>query len=310
MLDYRIHTFLSLCETRSYTKTAQILHISQPSVTQHIKALERYYNCRLFQHEGRNLELTEEGKYLYQKEINILTNEKEIETHIEQMRKGTHLRIGMTPSVCESFVPKNIAVYVQQHPSTHFQFVIEDMKQLREYLANGTLDVVFSEDFFLNASIFERHIYHQEQLILVSDPDTAANLYGKPVTSILKETLLIPPENSGLREIIMHWLNARSIALNDFYKVIEVNSMTMVREMLAQKVGVSILFESTVQQDVQSRRLQRLHMDDFFLWGKFQFVYLKESLSKEIYLRFLHEFQNIAMEQGHTPAVPTSFPVR
>ncbi len=310
MLDYRIHTFLSLCETRSYTKTAQILHISQPSVTQHIKALERYYNCRLFQHEGRNLELTEEGKYLYQKEINILTNEKEIETHIEQMRKGIHLRIGMTPSVCESFVPKNIAVYVQQHMATHFQFVIEDMKQLREYLANGTLDVVFSEDFFLNASIFERHIYHQEQLILVSDPDTAANLYGKPVTAILKETLLIPPENSGLREIIMHWLNARSIALNDFHKVIEVNSMTMVREMLAQRIGVSILFESTVQRDVQNRRLQQLHMDDFFLWGKFQFVYLKESLSKDIYLQFLHEFQNIAMEQGHTPAVPTSFPMR
>lgn len=158
MLDYRIHTFLSLCETRNYTKTAQNSHISQPSVTQHIKALEQYYNCRLFRHEGRNLELTEEGKYLYQKEIHILTNEKEMEMHIEQMRKGVHLRIGMTPSVCESFIPKDIAVYVQQHAATHFQFVIEDMKQLREYLANGALDVVFSEDFFLNASIFERHI--------------------------------------------------------------------------------------------------------------------------------------------------------
>lgn len=306
MLDYRIHTFLSLCETRNYTKTAQILHISQPSVTQHIKALEQYYNCRLFRHEGRNLELTEEGKYLYQKEIHILTNEKEMEMHIEQMRKGVHLRIGMTPSVCESFIPKDIAVYVQQHAATHFQFVIEDMKQLREYLANGALDVVFSEDFFLNASIFERHIYHQEQLILVSDPDTAAKLYGRSVPSILKETLLIPPENSGLREIIMHWLNDRSIALNDFHKVIEVNSMTMVREMLAQRVGISILFESTVQQDIQSRRLQRLHMDDFFLLGKFQFVYLKESLSKEIYLQFLDALQGIAAEQGHTPVVPAS----
>ena len=306
MLDYRIHTFLSLCETRNYTKTAQILHISQPSVTQHIKALEQYYNCRLFRHEGRNLELTEEGKCLYQKEIHILANEKEMEMQIEQMRKGVHLRIGMTPSVCESFISKDIAIYVQQHAATHFQFVIEDMKQLRKYLANGALDVVFSEDFFLNASIFERHIYHQEQLILVSDPDTAAKLYGRSVSSILKETLLIPPENSGLREIIMHWLNDRSIALNDFRKVIEVNSMTMVREMLAQRVGISILFESTVLQDIQSRRLQRLHMDDFFLLGKFQFVYLKESLSKEMYLQFLDALQSIAVEQGHTPVVPAS----
>ena len=46
MLDYRIYTFISLCETRSYTKTAEQLHISQPSVSQHIKALEQHYGER------------------------------------------------------------------------------------------------------------------------------------------------------------------------------------------------------------------------------------------------------------------------
>ena len=138
------------------------------------------------------------------------------------------------------------------------------MQQLRGNLANGTLDVVFSEQFFLNGSIFEQHIYHQEQLTLVSDPATAARLYGRSVSAILKETLLLPPEGSGLREIIMHWLNSRSMALTDFERVIVVNSITMIREMLAQQIGVSILFESNVREDVQNRRLQRLQMDDFF----------------------------------------------
>ena len=243
MLDYRIYTFISLCETRSYTKTAEQLHISQPSVSQHIKALEQHYGCDLFYFEGRNLKLTKEGRYLYQKEVGIMTNEKEIESYIEQMANGKHLRIGMTPSVSESFVPKYLAAYIQQ---------------LRGNLANGTLDVVFSEQFFLNGSIFEQHIYHQEQLTLVSDPATAARLYGRSVSAILKETLLLPPEGSGLREIIMHWLNSRSMALTDFERVIVVNSITMIREMLAQQIGVSILFESNVREDVQNRRLQRL----------------------------------------------------
>lgn len=116
----------------------------------------------------------------------------------------------------------------------------------------------------MNGSIFEQHIYHQEQLTLVSDPATAARLYGRSVSAILKETLLLPPEGSGLREIIMHWLNSRSMALTDFERVIVVNSITMIREMLAQQIGVSILFESNVREDVQNRRLQRLQMDDFF----------------------------------------------
>lgn len=48
MLDYRMDTFLSLCETQSYTKTAEHLHLTQPSVTQHIKYLEHFYQCPLF----------------------------------------------------------------------------------------------------------------------------------------------------------------------------------------------------------------------------------------------------------------------
>ena len=51
-------TFLSLCETKSYTKTAAHLHLTQPSVTQHIKFLEQYYGCQLFQYDGRRVETT------------------------------------------------------------------------------------------------------------------------------------------------------------------------------------------------------------------------------------------------------------
>ena len=137
MLDYRIYTFISLCETRSYTKTAEQLHISQPSVSQHIKALEQHYGCDLFYFEGRNLKLTKEGRYLYQKEVGIMTNEKEIESYIEQMANGKHLRIGMTPSVSESFVPKYLAAYIRKNAEIHFQFLVDDMQLLRGNLAHS-----------------------------------------------------------------------------------------------------------------------------------------------------------------------------
>ena len=58
MLDYRMGTFLALCETLSYHKAAQQLHISQPAVTQHIQFLEREYGCKLFTYENRSLQKT------------------------------------------------------------------------------------------------------------------------------------------------------------------------------------------------------------------------------------------------------------
>ncbi len=48
MIDFRLKTFIDLCETRSYTKTAKRLCITQPAVSQHIKYIESKYNIKLF----------------------------------------------------------------------------------------------------------------------------------------------------------------------------------------------------------------------------------------------------------------------
>ena len=59
MLDYRIDTFLTLCEQMNYRKTADLLHISQPAVTQQIHHLETRYGQKLFEYENRRLVKTE-----------------------------------------------------------------------------------------------------------------------------------------------------------------------------------------------------------------------------------------------------------
>ena len=65
MLDYRLQTFLTLCETCNYTKTAQKLNMTQPAVSQHIQFLENYYQVILISGKGKNFSLTEEGKSLH-----------------------------------------------------------------------------------------------------------------------------------------------------------------------------------------------------------------------------------------------------
>lgn len=53
MLDFRINTFLTVCEYMNFTKAAEILCITQPAVSQHIKYLETVYNSKLFEYEGK-----------------------------------------------------------------------------------------------------------------------------------------------------------------------------------------------------------------------------------------------------------------
>lgn len=88
MLDFRIYTFLELCKTLSYTKTAENLHMTQPAVTQHIKFLEEFYKNKLFLYSGRTLSLTEYGKLLYRYLVAMNSDSEKIkEKNIEPIFK-------------------------------------------------------------------------------------------------------------------------------------------------------------------------------------------------------------------------------
>ena len=67
MLDFRINTFLTVCQTMNFTKAAEELHITQPTVSQHIHYLEDYYETSLFTYQNRQLALTWAGKTLQER---------------------------------------------------------------------------------------------------------------------------------------------------------------------------------------------------------------------------------------------------
>ena len=64
MLDFRVYTFLAVCEYMNYTRAAEALHITQPAVSQHIRYLENMYQVKLFLAEGKKIHLSPAGERL------------------------------------------------------------------------------------------------------------------------------------------------------------------------------------------------------------------------------------------------------
>ncbi len=64
MIDSKLTTFINVAKLRSYTRAAEMLNLTQPAVTQHIKQLEEYYEVKLIKKKGRQISLTEEGELL------------------------------------------------------------------------------------------------------------------------------------------------------------------------------------------------------------------------------------------------------
>jgi DNA-binding transcriptional LysR family regulator len=110
MLDHRLQTFLTLCETCNYTKTAEKLNMTQPAVSQHIQYLENYYQVALIAEKGKNFSLTEEGKALEQYIRTLKANSERIlpllqriKNQVKQLNFGATLTIGeYTVCKCQS----------------------------------------------------------------------------------------------------------------------------------------------------------------------------------------------------------------
>lgn len=99
MLDFRIETFLAVCQTMNFTRAAELLHITQPAVSQHIHALEAQYGVRLFLYQGKQLHLTESGRLLYQTAVTMRHDALRLRDALRQAGGRRHLRFGATLTV-------------------------------------------------------------------------------------------------------------------------------------------------------------------------------------------------------------------
>lgn len=105
MFDSRIYTFLSLYKEMNYRKTAELLNMTQPGVTQHIQHLEKQYGIRFFTYENRSLRRTREAEIFKRHLDSILTEEKAMRSEFAE-KKQLLLNIGATKTIGEFVLVK------------------------------------------------------------------------------------------------------------------------------------------------------------------------------------------------------------
>ena len=146
MLDYRIDTFLTLCECMNYRKTAEILHISQPAVTQQIHYLENQYGQKLFEYENRRLVKTEAAAVLEKYARAAKLQEKDLREKLEN--KPIHsLRIGATKTIGDYYLKGHIRRYLTS-PDNALTLLVDNTERLLRLLEENALDFAVVEGFF------------------------------------------------------------------------------------------------------------------------------------------------------------------
>ena len=168
MLDYRIDTFLTLCECMNYRKAAEILHISQPAVTQQIHYLENQYGRKLFEYENRRLVKTEAAVILEKYARAAKLQELDLKQKLDNNPVRT-LRVGATKTIGDYYLKGDIRRYLQS-PENALTLIVDNTERLLHLLEENELDFAVVEGFFDKAS-FDNILLRREPFVGICRKD-------------------------------------------------------------------------------------------------------------------------------------------
>ena len=171
MLKKSFYFFMSVVETGSFSQAAKKHYLSQAAISQQISKLEEEVGVRLFDRSKYRPELTEAGKYYYQKIKQLSEEYEKIEkqTRYIQKKNSQKIVVGITGPFENKYLPRIIKEYKEGH-ETHFDVRVYTFEEGKKLLEAGDIDIAFglSSEFSVNPDISYETIHQSETCIVCS----------------------------------------------------------------------------------------------------------------------------------------------
>lgn len=289
MLDVRMLTFLTVCETMNYTRASELLHITQPAVSQHIHFLEEEYACRLFSYTGRKLCLTAEGKMLQHMAIVVQNDDALLKKQLAEKKiREIPIHFGVTMTIGEYVIAKPLSRFLQRYPNADVHMTIGNTENLIAGIKSGELHFALMEGYF-DKKDFDSLTYATVPFIPVC---ARTHFFGKKPQTILDltgERLLLREPGSGTRDVLEKQLAVMGMKVENFASIVEIGGMHAILQMLEEDAGISFLYEAAADAMIQSGKLREIPLQDFEIKHDFAFIWEKGSAYKEMYEKIFRE---------------------
>ncbi|MGW0697868.1 LysR family transcriptional regulator [Streptomyces sp. NPDC002867] len=200
----QLRYFVAVAETRHFTRAAERVHVSQPSLSQQIRALEQELGADLFARARGNIALTDAGDALLPLARRILADTETARREVQelaQLRRG-RVRLGATPSLCTGLLPQVLRTFHDLHPGIEILIEESGSHDLVRELARGALDLALVVLPLPSPSPALTTVeLLREDLVVISSPAAAAPPAPARIADLAGEPLVMFRHGYDLREL-------------------------------------------------------------------------------------------------------------
>jgi DNA-binding transcriptional LysR family regulator len=267
-----LKVFLCVCDEGNMTVAAEKLHIAQPSVSQTIAELEKFYQVKLFERLGRKLYITIAGQKLITYAQHIINLNKEAADVMREINHHGVIRMGASITVGTCILNDIIGQSINNNPQVKIFSTVNNTKIIEGMLLVDQLDVGLVEGKIHSPEIVHAP-FMADELVLVSSVSHPLGKKGivKPAELDNRE-FIIREEGSGTRELFESVMASNGIN----WQVAGVyNNAEAIKNTVAMGLGISVMSKMAVQKEVTRHELAIVQIEGINFKRQFVIAYHK-----------------------------------
>ena len=288
VMEFRhLEIFLAVAETKSFSKAAKHLFLSQSTVSSHIKNLESELQKPLFIRSTKSVELSPDG-CTFLRYANSILEMREAALEALNAPSETILRIGASTIPSGYLLPRLLRGFHDSHPHTFFDIQQGDSGEILEKILDGSLELGFigKKEDTLKCVFLP---FCKDDLVLA----LPANQYyfhllnqNPPIQEILEEPVILREQGSGTRKAADLYLDSIHLSPENLNVIARTNDLESTKRMIQNGMGISILSKYAVK-DLEAQGVILTLPLESGIHRSFYIVYRKDNPLKSAFQDFI-----------------------
>lgn len=290
----QLEAFVAVVEWKSFSEAAKKMYLTQPTISSHIRVLENELNTTLLIRTTKHLEMTEEGKYLYQEAKKILRMRSRIYDNFSQ-NENCVIRLGASTIPGTYLLPNVLPVFQKKYPVQRFELWQSDSIGVIEQLKEGSLDLGLVGTK-VNDPSFTFLPFARDELVIATP---ATNYYRKlqqenaDIFRLIREPMILRENTSGTRKEASRFLERLNIDSSTLNIVAQMNDQEMIKSSIRNGLGISILSGYSVRKEENDGSLLVFHLGNYSSYRNLYIVYEKNKKLPTYIKQFIHMICNM-----------------
>jgi DNA-binding transcriptional LysR family regulator len=283
MENHRLRVFREVVEQMSFRKAAEVLHLSQPAVSQQIRALEEEYGARLFERDGNQIAVTAAGRVLHGYALSAAALVEEAKTALGALNHvvSGQLRVGASSTIAQYILPRVLGAFHRQHPQVQLSVLSGNTEEIVEAVVAESVALGLIEGPAMRRGLRVEPLMRDRMVLIASGNPATPGVRGRKAetqASISTEELaslplLMRERGSGSRRVVERALKHAGVAVNSMRDGMELDSTEAIVSGVEAGLGVGFVSESAIGKELRLGTVRIVNLQGVAIERDFSLIY-------------------------------------